>query len=129
MTGISWSDVLTSFFILFGVFFVFAGSLGLVRFPDVYTRLHAPTKAATLGVIGILIASLIHQGSEGSWGIKQILTAVFLFMTAPVGAHMMARAAYLTGVPAVEEPITNELVGLAKAVGDEEQDGHKTVES
>ncbi len=109
MTGISWADLITSFFILFGLFFVFAGSLGLVRFPDVYTRLHAPTKGATLGVFGILVASIIHLAATGSWGVKEILTIVFLFLTAPVSAHMMSRAAYITGVPAKAKIVTNDL--------------------
>lgn len=128
MTEISWNDLLTSFFLLLGLFFTFAGTFGLVRFPDVYTRLHAPSKAATLGLIGILTASFIHQVGTGSWGIKQILTAIFLFMTAPVGAHMMARSAFLTGVPPVGEPDTSEFTCLLSSSGDEEQDENTAVE-
>lgn len=129
MTGISWNDLLTSFVLLLGLFFIFAGTLGLVRFPDVYTRLHAPSKATTLGLIGILIASLIHQFDTGSWGIKQILTAIFLFMTAPVGAHMMARAAFLTGVPPVGKTDASEFACLLSENEDEHEDANPTVES
>lgn len=130
MTAISWSELFTSFFILFGLFFILTGSLGLLRFPDVYSRLHAPTKSATLGVIGILIASIIHLGyTTGSWGVKEILITVFLFLTAPVGAHMMGRAAYLTGVPLSEKVVTDEYANSGKREEAGTKDADHTLQS
>ncbi|MBO8126089.1 MAG: Na+/H+ antiporter subunit G [Firmicutes bacterium] len=127
MTGISLSELLTSFFILFGLFFVLTGSIGLIRFPDVYTRLHAPTKSATLGVFGILIASIIHQASHGFLGIKEILTTVFLFLTAPVGAHMIARAAYLTGVQPAQQSTTCEFFYILRQKEEDKQDADQNL--
>lgn len=86
-------DMLLSVLILTGAAFTFVGSLGLVRFRDFYTRLHGPTKATTLGVGCLLIASAIHFSADGHPSLHEVLVALFLFMTAPVSAHLLARAA------------------------------------
>ena len=80
--------------ILFGASIALVGSIGLVRFPDIFTRLHGPTKATTLGVGGVLLGTilfLILQGETGA--IRELLITVFLFLTAPVSAHLIAKAA------------------------------------
>lgn len=75
---------------------MFVASLGLVRLPDVYTRMHAATKATTFGMVSILIAtSLAFQDAEITT--QSLLALVFLFLTAPVSAHLIARAAYRKG--------------------------------
>lgn len=87
-------EFLISILIIVGASFTFIGSLGLLRLRDFYMRLHGPTKATTLGVGSLLIASAIffsHQGPGLS--LHEALVTVFLFITAPVGAHLMARAA------------------------------------
>lgn len=89
--------------LVFGAVFVFLGSLGLAKLPDFYMRLHAPTKASTLGVGAILLGSAIHFTHSGpGLSLHEILILVFLFITAPVGALMMARAARHTGVRRLE---------------------------
>jgi len=86
--------------ILIGAFFTLVGSFGLVRLSDFFARLHGPTKATTLGVGSLLIASLVYMAISGD-GLRlhKVLIAVFLFMTAPVSAHLMAKAALRRGVP------------------------------
>lgn len=75
---------------------MFVASLGLVRLPDVYTRMHAATKATTFGMGGTLIAtSLAFQDTEITT--QSMLALAFLFLTAPVSAHLIARAAYKNG--------------------------------
>jgi len=70
------------------------GSIGLARLPDFYMRLHAPTKATTLGVGSLLIASMLFFSIKNSmFSIHEVLITIFLFITAPVSAHMMAKAA------------------------------------
>lgn len=70
------------------------GSFGLARLPDFYMRLHAPTKATTLGVGSLLIASMLFFSIKNSmFSIHEVLITIFLFITAPVSAHMMAKAA------------------------------------
>ncbi len=85
---------LLAFLILAGAGFCFIGSLGLVRLRDFYTRLHGPTKATTLGVGSLLVASALFfsLAMEGV-SVHEILIALFLFITAPVSAHLMAKAA------------------------------------
>jgi multicomponent K+:H+ antiporter subunit G len=79
--------------LLISAFTLFVGALGLVRFPDFFMRLHAPTKASTLGVGGILLASMIVAASQGRIGLAELLITLFVFVTAPVSANLMAQAA------------------------------------
>lgn len=77
-----------------GSFFVLVGSFGLVKLSDFFKRLHGPTKASTLGVGCILIASIGYHAFLGDGlGLREILITLFLFITAPISAHLMARAA------------------------------------
>ncbi len=92
-------DVLVSALLLIGLFFLLTGTFGLLRLKDVYTRMHATSKSTTFGVVGVVLASLLYFRYLGlSSGLKEFLIVIFLFLTAPVGAHMIARAAYRTGV-------------------------------
>jgi len=88
-----WLEHLAGVLILVASFFLLAGSIGLVRFPDFYMRLHAPTKASTLGVGGVLLASMLVSLVHGQPGIAELLITLFVFVTAPVSANLMAQAA------------------------------------
>lgn len=79
--------------IVIAAFFILVGSVGLMRLPDFYMRLHAPTKASTLGVGGILMASMLVAASQGRPGVAELLITLFIFVTAPVSANLMAQAA------------------------------------
>jgi multicomponent K+:H+ antiporter subunit G len=80
--------------ILIGAAFTCLGSFALLRLRDFYSRLHGPTKATTLGVGSLLVAStLFFSWHDPGISLHEILVAVFLFITAPVGAHLMAKAA------------------------------------
>jgi len=102
-------DILLSLLILTGAIFTFVGSLGLARLQDFYTRLHGPTKATTLGVGCLLVASAIYFSvrDEGI-SLHEVLVTLFLFITAPVSAHLLAKAALhlqvksLAATPAAE---------------------------
>lgn len=86
-------ELVISLLIVLGGIFLLVGSLGLIKLPDLMTRLHAPTKATTLGVGGALIASMIYfLGVEGTLSIHELLITAFLFLTAPVTAHFIAKA-------------------------------------
>ncbi|SFX72965.1 Na+/H+ antiporter subunit G [Marinospirillum alkaliphilum] len=90
----NWVEILLGFFVLLGGVFMLVGSIGLARLPDFYMRLHAPTKATTLGVGALLIASMMFFTiQDGAFSIHEILVTIFLFITAPVSAHMMAKSA------------------------------------
>ena len=86
-------ELLLSGFIVIAGFFSLVGSFGLLKLPDVMTRLHAPTKATTLGVGAILIASILYNLSEnGDVSIHELAITIFLFITAPITANFIAKA-------------------------------------
>ncbi|MFB6137461.1 MAG: monovalent cation/H(+) antiporter subunit G [Halobacteriaceae archaeon] len=80
-----------------GTAFLTVGTVGLLRFPNVYNRLHATTKAATLGAASTLLAGTAYYGPRGA-GLTSLVGIGFLFLTAPTGAHMISRAAHRMGV-------------------------------
>ena len=87
-------DFILSALILLGAFFTLVGSIGLFKLPDFYMRLHGPTKASTLGLGAILVASAVYFSFKTDvTSLHEILITVFLFISAPVGAHLMAKAA------------------------------------
>ena len=99
-----WMEWAVAFFLLLGGSFVLIGSIGLTRMPDFFMRLHGPTKATTLGVGGIVIASMIFFSSQNDGlSLHELLITLFLFLTAPVSAHMLAKAAMQQKLPAVEQ--------------------------
>lgn len=89
-----WIELVVSVFLMVGGIFVFIGSLGLAKLPDFYTRLHGPTKATTLGMGSMLIASMILVTyQQGYLSLHELLITLFLLITAPVTAHMLAKTA------------------------------------
>ncbi len=78
--------------ILISAFFMLVGAIGLARLPDFFMRLHAPTKASTLGLGGVLMVSIMLGIVQGRAGIAELLITLFVFMTAPVSANLMAQA-------------------------------------
>lgn len=90
------SDVFGLAALVFGLFFSVVGIIGLIRFPDVYCRIHASGKVATLGLVGLLAASAIAMPETA---LKALALALFVVITSPVASHAIASAAYRTGVP------------------------------
>lgn len=89
----AWADVLISALLVAGASFALVGSWGLARLSDFYKRVHGPTKTVTLGVGCVLIASALWFALRGSFSMHELLIALFLFITAPVAAQMMVKAA------------------------------------
>jgi multicomponent K+:H+ antiporter subunit G len=87
-------EPLIALLVLIGAVFTLIGSLGLARLPDLFMRLHGPTKATTLGVGSILLASTLHFSSRGDGlSLHELLITLFLLLTAPISASLIARAA------------------------------------
>ena len=86
-------ELIISFFIVFGAFFMLVGSIGMIRLPDLFMRLHAPTKSSTLGLGSFLIAAMLFWAMQGHFGFAELLITLFSFITAPVSANLMAQAA------------------------------------
>jgi multicomponent K+:H+ antiporter subunit G len=88
-----WQEYLVAFFLVVAGLFGLVGSVGLIKLPDPMTRLHAPTKATTLGVGGALIASMLATLFEtGVFSFHELVITLFLFLTAPITAHFIAKA-------------------------------------
>lgn len=92
---------------LVGVFLMFLTGLGLVRMPDIFMRMHAATKSASLGVALLLVAAaLVFQ--DTAVVTKSIVTIIFIFLTAPVAGHLLGRAAYARRTPLWEKSLMDE---------------------
>lgn len=91
-------EFLVAALILLGALFALLGSVGLARLPDFFTRLHGPTKATTLGVGAMALASTVYfTATQQGLSLHEIAVMVFLFITAPVSAHLLAKAALHRG--------------------------------
>lgn len=91
------NEIIATVFIAIGLVFDFFGCLGLIRLPDVYNRLQAATKCVTLGTCSILFGLFLFKGFTAG-GLKAILCILFIVLTAPVSAHVLARGAHKSGV-------------------------------
>ena len=107
------AEALVAATLLVGAFFLFVGSFGLAKLPDLMRRLHAPTKATTLGISASLAASMLYfLLVEGDPSVHELLITVFLFLTAPVTAQMLCKAHMLR-----EKRLRDALPGTGRAVG------------
>jgi len=89
-----WADALIATLLVVGALATLLGAYGLARFSQFYLRVHAPTKATTLGVGGVLLASAIWFGVRGGTFLpRELLITLFVFLTAPVSAHLLIKAA------------------------------------
>lgn len=93
-----------------GALFLLLAAVGIFRFPDLYSRMQAATKGATLGIALMLLGVAVYFDDLGVTT-RALLVIVFFFLTAPVAAHMLGRAAYILGVPLWEGTIGDELKG------------------
>lgn len=93
-------ELIVSLLLLLGASIALLGSWGLARLPDFLMRLHGPTKASTLGVGATLIGSLIYfSNTQPGLSVQEALITLFLFVTAPVSAHMLAKVALHRKLP------------------------------
>lgn len=103
-------EVVGAILILIGAVFSLISAIGNVRLPDVYTRSHAASKSSTLGVLCALVGTLLYFViTDGYFSIRLILGIFFVFLTAPVAAHVICRAAYRHRVPLSEGTAEDEL--------------------
>jgi multicomponent Na+:H+ antiporter subunit G len=108
------NEIAAYIFIGIGLVFDFFGALGLVRFPDIYNRLHSSIKCVTLGTCSILFGLFLYKGFTPA-GIKALLCIGFLFLSAPVSAHVLARSAYRSGVKLCDKSVCDQYAQDAKA--------------
>ena len=101
---------ISSTFLIIGALFIFIAALGLLRFPDLFMRVSASTKASTFGVGFLLLALAVHFNELGIT-MRSLATAGFLIISAPVAAHLISCSAYSAGVRLWEKTVTDELQG------------------
>ncbi len=90
-------EILVSLFLLLGGFLSLVAAAGVIRLPDLFSRMHAATKSGTVGVSSIVIGMILHFSST-TVTTRGVLVIAFFLLTAPVAAHMIGRAAYHSGV-------------------------------
>lgn len=95
------ADFIASCLLVIGGAFTLIGAVGLARMPDFFTRLHGPSKASTLGIGGILLASLVHFNAAGTISLKELLITLLIFITTPVSAQLLCKAALKLKVKSV----------------------------
>lgn len=106
-------SALVALLLVSGALFMLLAGVGLVRLPDLYTRMSATSKAATLGASLVLLGAAAHFGSVAVAG-RAVVVVAFLFLTAPVAAHAIGRAGYRRGSPLWTGTIEDELGGNAR---------------
>lgn len=104
------ATIVSQILLLVGVLFILLAAIGVARMPDLFTRMHSSTKSATLGVGFIMLGAALHF-NDFAIAMRALAVIVFLFSTAPVAAHLLGRAAYLSGVPLWEGTLSDELQG------------------
>lgn len=104
------NELIVAVFALVGMGLSLVTALGLIRLPDVYTRAHAASKSSTLGVMSILIGVILYfVTEEGFFSSRVVLGILFVLITAPIGGHLIARAAYYGNVPLWKSSVRDDL--------------------
>jgi multicomponent Na+:H+ antiporter subunit G len=104
------SEVVTAVLMLSGGVFLLIAALGILRMPDLMLRMHAATKAGTLGA-GLIVFSVATYYLELGIAARALVAVSFIFLTAPVAAHVIGRAAYIVGVHLWQNTVIDELQG------------------
>lgn len=104
------SEMVSNILMLTGTTFLLLAAIGMIRMPDLYTRMQAASKASTLGIGCVLLALAFHFPGI-SINIRVLGTITFFFLTAPVTAHLIGRASYFVGVPLWKGSVIDELHG------------------
>jgi len=100
-------EMISGALMLIGSIFYFVGTLGIIRFPDLYTRLQAATLPVVIGAAGIAFGVILLEGMSAA-SAKTFLTVVFLLLTSPVASHAIARAGYFSGVKMCPQSVVDE---------------------
>ncbi|MEC9486840.1 MAG: monovalent cation/H(+) antiporter subunit G [Prosthecochloris sp.] len=110
-------EIISGTLLLLGTLFILLSAIGILRMPDLYTRMSATTKASTLG-IGLVLVGTIMYWQDFGIASRALAIIIFLFLTAPVAAHIIGRAAYFGGVPLWDKTHIDELKDRGETDGD-----------
>jgi len=98
-----------------GTLLMLIAAIGIIRMPDVYLRLHSATKSTTLGLGCVMLGVALHYHDDPGVWIRSLLVILFFLLTAPVGAHMLGRAAHRSGVSQARETLSDDLADVPLA--------------
>ncbi|WP_421852547.1 monovalent cation/H(+) antiporter subunit G [Oricola sp.] len=101
-------DIFAGILVLGGAFFALVAAAGLWRFPDIYSRMHAASKAGTLGS-GLVLLALAVDAGDTATVTRALAGIVFFLLTAPISAHLLAKAAYVAGYPISNSSVLDEM--------------------
>jgi len=104
------AEILAYVLMTAGVLFIFIAALGVLRLPDLFMRMHANTKSATIGVGLIMLGAAVYFG-EITITTRAMAVDIFLLITAPISSHLLARSAYFSGIPLWDQTISDDLRG------------------
>lgn len=110
------ASILAGLLLLAGVSFTLVAALGLLRFPDLYTRMHAASKAGSVGA-GMTLLALALVADETAEALRALAAVVFFLLTTPLSAHLLAKAAHAAGYPLWKGSVLDEMRGKAAARG------------
>ena len=101
-------EVAAAVLLVVGVAFSLSGAMGIVRMPDVYTRLQCSSKTITMGALPILLAVVAAKGPVSTYGSRALVVGILLLVVSPLASHALARAAYKAGVPLWPGSVTDQ---------------------
>ncbi len=104
------TNIISGILILTGALLMLLSAIGLIKLPDIYTRMSATTKSATLGISVLLLGTALHFSDVGITT-RSLIIIMFIFLTAPVAAHLIGRASYFSNVELWKGTVINELKG------------------
>jgi len=104
------NEIVFGTLMLVGAALMLLAAVGVLRLPDLYTRMHSTTKAASLGVALLLVGAAVHFQDYGV-AARALATVTFIFMTSPIAAHLLGRAAYFVGTPLWPGSVRDDLRG------------------
>jgi multicomponent Na+:H+ antiporter subunit G len=114
------AGVLIAATMILGTFLVVVASVGLVRFPDVFCRMHAAGKAGTMGISLIIVSSVIcFAGVDNSILVRGLLAIFFQFLTTPTATHLLARSSYIRNYSLTDRTVVDELQAMLPSTPDE----------
>ena len=103
--------IIIDILIAVSVFFAFAGTVGLIRFPDTFTRIHASGNITTLGCLGVILGGVFYSGfylHDGGMVVKLIIMGVFYLVTSPISSHDIMKGSYKHGVRPEKEMVCDK---------------------
>ncbi|WP_265515675.1 monovalent cation/H(+) antiporter subunit G [Nitratireductor luteus] len=106
-------NLLVGALLIIGAAFTFIATVGILRLPDLYTRMHAASKAGTLGA-GLLLVALAIFAEDHATVTRALAAVVFLMLTAPISAHLLAKAAYEAGYRLWDRSVHDDMAGTGK---------------